>query len=171
MHVTRSRALGMTLVEILIACVVVGILSAYAFARVSPAAYTALSQAETLAANLRHTQALATTWNRNLTVTLSGGTLQPSLYMENANNGTYSVKCTLVIATTPCNSSSPVINPATGAAFTVSLQQGIAISGPQTLTFDSFGKPSAAASYILIAGGVTVTVSVSAVTGFVTVTG
>jgi hypothetical protein len=53
----------------------------------------------------------------------------------------------------------------------VSLQQGIAISGPQTLTFDNFGKPSAAASYILIAGGVTVTVSVSAVTGFVTVTG
>jgi prepilin-type N-terminal cleavage/methylation domain-containing protein len=172
MQARRSRAAGLTLIEVLIAIVVVGVLSAFAVARnSSPANYTAMSQGETLAANLRHSQALATSWNRSLTVTLSGGTLQPSGYMLLANNGTFTVKCANGSAVAPCNSTSAVTDPATGSNFTVSLEHGISVSGPSTLTFDSFGKPSAAASYTLAAGSITVTVAVAAVTGFVTVTG
>jgi prepilin-type N-terminal cleavage/methylation domain-containing protein len=174
--VPRSRVSGLTLIEILIALVVVGVLSAYAIVRnASPATYTAYSQAQTLAANLRHTQTLASTWGRNLTFTLTGGTLQGGVgsYMLNATNGTYSVKCTTTANTTsPCNGASAVTDPATGSSFSVSLEKNVVISGPSSMTFDSLGKPSASTYvYTLTASSISVTVTVSPVTGFVTVAG
>ena len=165
----RARTAGFTLMEITIVLVIVGIVAALAFTRnSSPAAYTLLSQGEVLAANLRHTQTLATTWSRSLSVGLAGGV-----------NGTYSVSCVTASAAAPCNSS-PVIDPATGSGFSVSAENGVTLCGPAALSFDSSGKPAASAAYHLSlvddcdplhlpppSPGVTVTVA--ATTGFVTV--
>src|SRR5215213_4273363 len=127
----RSEA-GFTLVEMVIVMVVLGVLSAYALmANSSPAAYTMLSQAQKMAADIRHAQALASTWGRSLRITAVAGT-----------NGTYSVSCVSTGAS-PCDVS-PVINPATGSTFMVSLQRNVALTGPASLDIDSLGKPSAA---------------------------
>jgi prepilin-type N-terminal cleavage/methylation domain-containing protein len=153
---------GFTLIELMIVIVVVGVLAAIAFMRnTTPAAYTMLAQGELLAANLRHAQTLATTWSRSLSVGVSGGT-----------NGTYSVSCVTTSSSlpSPCNVS-PVLDPATGSSFSVSLQNSVSISGPSSLTLDSFGKPSAGATYTLSSSDAasTVTVTVLATTGVVTV--
>jgi prepilin-type N-terminal cleavage/methylation domain-containing protein len=153
-----SASAGFTLIELMIVVVIVGVVAAIAFMNNNSAAtYTLLSQGELLAANLRHTQALATTWSRSLGVGLSAGT-----------NGTYTVSCVTASTTSPCNSS-PVLDPATGGALRVSLQNNVSISGPSSLTIDSFGKPSSAATYTLSSGEATVTVNVVATTGLVTV--
>lgn len=158
MRATRLRAAGFTLIEIMIVVVIVGIVAVIAFDKNgSPATYTLLSQGEQLAANLRHTQALATTWSRSLNVGLTAGT-----------NGTYTVSCVNSSTSSPCNSS-PVTDPATGSSYSVSVQNNVSISGPSTLTIDSFGKPAAAATYTLTSSSATVTVTVAATTGFVTV--
>jgi MSHA pilin protein MshC len=152
-----NRQSGFTLVELVIVLVVLGILSVYAAMRNSnPAAYTLRSQAEKMASDLRHVQALATTWGRGLRVAV-------------APDGTgYSVSC-VTAGTSPCNAS-PVINPTTGSAFTVTLQQGALLAGPVlSLEIDSLGKPNAAATYTLSAGdAATRNVAVAALTGFVT---
>jgi len=149
---------GFTLVEAIIVLVIVGILSAYAtMNNGNSSAYTLLSQAETMASDLRHVQALATTWGRSLQVSVVAGT-----------SGSYSVSCVTTGVSAPCNAS-PVIDPATGSPFRVSLQQSAAITGPALLQIDSLGKPSAAATYVLSAGGVSKSVTVAALTGFVSV--
>jgi prepilin-type N-terminal cleavage/methylation domain-containing protein len=158
MMARRSTTGGFTLVELMMVMTLIAIIGAYAVVQnASASAYTLKSQADTLAANIRHVQAAATNWGRSLRITLTAGT-----------NGSYSVTC-VTTGTSPCNVS-PVLNPATGSGYTNALAKGVAISGTSTLDFDNFGKPAAAASYTLSAGGNTFTVAVAALTGNVTVT-
>jgi len=144
------------LIELIIVIVVLGILSAYAAMKtVSPADVTLPSQAQKMATDLRHAQTLASTWGASLVVSAGGSA--------------YSVSCLTASASAPCNAS-PVIDPASGAAFSVGLQQGVSFISPTsaTLTFNSLGQPSAAASYTLSSGSSTNTVAVAAMSGKVT---
>lgn len=154
-----KRQSGFTLIELVVVLMVLGVLSVYAAMRnSSPAAYTLRSQAEKMASDLRHVQSLATTWGRSLRITIVPGA-----------NGSYSVSC-VTAGTSPCDTS-PVLNPTTGSAFTVSLQQGVALAGPTTaLEIDSLGKPNAAATYVLSVPDTTASksVAVAALTGFIT---
>jgi len=150
---------GFTLIELVIVIVLLGVLSAYAVSsNLSASTYTVTSQANTLARDLRHAQALALTWSRSVQVTTADGT-----------NGSYSVSC-VTSGTSPCNAS-PVKDPATGGNFSTSVAHGVVLAGPGTaLQFDSSGKPSAAVAYTLVGGSLVKTVSVAALTGLVTVT-
>ena len=156
--------IGFTFVELIIVLVVVGILSVVAaVGSVSTADVTLPSQAQKLASDIRHTQTLATTWGRSLRLSVSGC---PS-------SGTYCVSCVTLTAGVPPCDTSPVIDPATGSSFNVSLQKGVALTGTPTpqLDFNSLGQPTqpaapAGASYTL---GGAVTVTVAPLTGFVTV--
>lgn len=145
---------GFTLVELVIVIVVLGVISVYAIERnASTAELTLSSQAQKMANDLRHVQALASTWGRSLTVTVSGSS--------------YSVACATAGAA-PCNIS-PVTDPSTGLSFTVNLQNGTGFnSAASVLTFDGFGNPGLGATYVLGAGNETSTVSVVATTGKVT---
>ena len=146
--------------ELVIVLVVVGVLSAYAMMKNSSSSvFSLLSQAQTLAGDIKHVQAMATVWGKSLTITATGGA-----------NGTYSVSCTTSVAA-PCNTN-PIINPATGTAFAIGLEKGVALSAnPGTLVIDSQGKPASVAQYVLSApDGTSVTVVVAPLTGHVTVT-
>ena len=135
----------------------VGILAAYAIMKNGSAGvYSLLSQAQTIAGDVRHVQALATTWGKSLRITAVAGT-----------NGSYSVSC-VTTAAFPCNTN-PVINPATGSAYTVAVQQGAVLAGPGTLDISSLGTPSAAATYTVTSGSASVNVNVAAITGYVSV--
>lgn len=145
MHLPRKqRKAGFTLVELVIVIVVLGILSVYAVIKsVSLAEVTLPSQAQKLASDIRHAQTLAYTLGKRMRLTITAGT-----------NGTYGVTC----VTPPCNTD-----------FSVTLQKDVVLAGtPTTLDFTSLGQPSASASYTLTSGS-TVTVSVAALTGLVTV--
>ena len=153
----RERQAGFTLTELIIVLVIVGIVGTFALTKsVSPAVYTLPSQAQTFASDLRHAQTLATSWGRSLRITIAAGA-----------GGNYSVSC-VTAAASPCDAS-PVINPVTLSSFRVTLQHGVALSGPATLDIDSLGQPSTSGAYVLSANGVSETVSVAAVTGFVSV--
>lgn len=143
--------------ELIIVLVVVGLLSAYAMMRNSSSSvFSLLSQAQTLASDIKHVQTMATVWGKSLSISASGGV-----------NGTYSVSCTTVGAA-PCNTN-PVINPATGAAFTISLQKGVSLTGPASLVINSLGQPASGAQYVLSTEGASMTVDVAALTGHVSV--
>jgi prepilin-type N-terminal cleavage/methylation domain-containing protein len=153
----KKDAGGFTLIELVVVIVVVGIVAAYAMMKNSSAAvYTLLSQAQTMAADVRHTQSLATTWGRRLRITAVAG-----------SNGTFSVSC-VTAGASPCDTS-PVINPSTGTAFTTTLKEGVVLAGPATLDIDSLGKPSAAATYTVSSSGSSINVNVAAITGLVVV--
>jgi MSHA pilin protein MshC len=156
-----TKEAGFTLMELIIVLVVVGLLSAYAMMRNSSSSvFSLLSQAQTLASDIKHVQSMATVWGKSLTITATNGA-----------NGSYSVSCTNSTAA-PCNGTAgaPVINPATGIAFTISLQKGVVLAGtPATLVINSLGQPASAAQYVLTTDGGGMTVNVAALTGNVTV--
>ena len=159
-NLRQSKQAGFTLVELIIVIVAVGVLSAYAAMKHGSAGlYTLLSQAQTMASDIRHAQALATTLGVTLRISVSAGV-----------NGSYSVSC-LTATTSPCNATAntPMTNPVTGSAFTVSLQKNVSLSGPATLDINSMGKPTAAGTYGLTADSTTVNVNLAAVTGMVDV--
>ena len=141
--------------------VVLGIMSAYAIMKnVSTAEVTLPSQAQKMASDIRHAQTLASTWGRSLRLSAAGNS--------------YSVTCTSsTVAPCPSQTTTPVTDPATGGSFSYALQKGAVFIVPTTGTLDinSQGQPGGAASYTLSADGSTggSTVSVSALTGFATV--
>ena len=114
--------------------------------------------AETLAADVRHAQALARGWGR-------------ALVLDTAPSS-YSVTCA-TRTDGPCTSAAqPVLDPARAGSFSAALPSGVTLSsslpGSAKLSFDASGRPSAAVTYTLSATGATRRVLVSAETGRVT---
>ena len=156
----RDRQLGFTFMELIIVTVILGIMAAYAIGKsYSMGEGSMLAQAEGMARDIRHTQALAMAWSQSLRLTITSGA-----------NGSYSVSC-VTAGSAPCNAS-PVVDPATGQGFTSSLSESVSLSGTaSTVDFTSMGQPSAAITFTLTApvSTTTASVAVSAVSGFVTV--
>lgn len=149
---------GFTLVELVTVMVLLSLISVYAVIRgVSSADVTLPSQAQMMASDIRHTQALAMSWGRSLRLAICAG-----------SGGAYTVS-DKSSAASACNQSA-ITDPATGSSFHITVQKGVALAGPSTLDFNSLGQPSAAASYILSSTGSAETIAVQALTGFVTVT-
>lgn len=149
---SELRQSGFTLVELLMVMTILGIVAVYAGLKdTSSADATLPSQARKLASDLRHAQLLASSQGIRLCFRTGNNHYYASLY-DQANSS--------------C-STTPLTDPATGGAFSVTLQKNASFSSGAntTLTFDSLGRPSAAASYTLSTGTSTETVSVAALTG------
>ena len=140
--------------------VVLGTLVAVAASRWNATDATAGYQADLLARNVRHMQMLAMSWGQPLRLSVT--------------SPTYSVSCVTASATAPCNAS-PVIDPASGKAFSETLANNVTLAGA-ALDIDSLGRPVSGAAlltvdtvYTLTAGTQTWSVTVKPITGFVTV--
>lgn len=133
------------------ALVVAAILAAYAVPKFSSAAaMTVPQQADALVRDLRHAQQLALAWNRPLRFTVS--------------TSGYSVAC-VTAGAAPCDVS-PVQDTARAGGFQATTVNGIALS-VATIDFDTLGRPGAAAAITVSGGGVSKTVNVAAISGFV----
>src|SRR6185436_3014658 len=110
----RVRQSGLTLVDLLVAVVIVAILAAYGMMKINQGGDDTLwYQAQRVARDIRHVQVLSSTWGRQLKISPVTGV-----------NGSYSVSC-VVSAGSPCNGTSTLVDPTTGNAFTVSLSKGV----------------------------------------------
>jgi MSHA pilin protein MshC len=156
-----KRRNGFTLIELTIVLVLVGVIAVVAVPRFQPAESTAAMQADRLARDLRHMQMLAITWGVPLRL--------------NAAAAAYSVSC-VSGPTPPCNGVATITDPATNTPFNVSLQNGVTV-GATTLNVDILGRPITGAGALLTAGTVfaltggskTPSVTMSPLTGFITV--
>ena len=174
---------AVTLLELIIVMVIVSVLASVAFLTYRPTPIKARYQSERLRGDLRHAQMLATTRNAYLRFTFTAGT-----------PGSYAVTTIGAIGTGVCTATA-LTDPATGAAFSVTpdssltLGLGAVVPGPTsptTVDFDPLGQPTSCtgaictctvltantpvASYTVAGGGATYTVSVTAYTGFATLT-
>jgi prepilin-type N-terminal cleavage/methylation domain-containing protein len=148
---------GFTLVELVLVLVVLAIVSYFVIRSFAPRDSLSLQQAERLRNDLQHAQMLALTWGQALRVTTAANA--------------YSVSCVSAGAA-PCNAS-PVVNPANGQPFSVTLETGLTLAGPGfSLDFDALGRPknggafiTAQATYTISGASVARTVTVTPLTG------
>jgi MSHA pilin protein MshC len=157
----HKESSGFTMIELVTVIVLLAILSAYAVTKwPGDSTFKLSAQAEAFAAHIQHTQALAMDWGQSLRLTI--------------NSSGYSVSCVTASATPPCDNS-PVIDPTTNQAFSITLESGISLSGTATTDFDTLGRPvssgslittSPASTFTLTADSVNQTVTVSPLTGF-----
>ncbi len=148
-----ARHAGFTLLELVAVLLLLAILSTSLFLRWSPGSSTLNAQADQLAAVLRHAQALALTQGRSLT---------------------FDVQSTTSYAIT--DGTATVTDPQ-GVVQSYTLANGVILAG-NDLDFDSLGRPidagnnlvATALTWTLTGDGASASVSVSPLTGFVTVT-
>lgn len=148
------KSLGFTAIELVVTLVIIGMLAAYVVPRLDMGGTSAAAETERLARDLRHVQEMAMTEGLTLALQPAGAG-----YAVVNSGGT------------------TVTDPATHQPFQVTLKNGVTLSGA-TVRFDSMGRPvtaagtlaGAAASLALSGGSHSDTVTVSPVTGFVSVT-
>lgn len=143
---------GFTLIELVIVLVILSILAAFALPRMATTDTTVAAQAYRLARDLRHAQAMAMNQGRTLSVDIQA----PASYRVT-------------------DSGTTVTDPATMESFQITLDNSVTIAGTDT-DFDSLGRPasvgtllSAARIFTLSGTSRNATVTLNAVTGFVSV--
>ncbi len=145
------RSSGFSFLELMLVVVLIGILAAYAAPHWNPAESTVVVQADRMMRDIRHLQMLNITQGRVLTLDI-----EPT---------GYSVR----------EAGSVITDPATGEPFSITLENGVALSGADT-DFDKLGRPAnggallaAPRAFTLTGGTRTVAVTLQPVTGFTSV--
>jgi MSHA pilin protein MshC len=156
----NNRHCGFTIIELVMVMVILGVLSAYLLPRWTTIDTTVHAQGDRMARDLRHAQAMAMNQGRTLTVQL------PS-------NSDYRVTDQAVSPGTPVTDPADVQTP-----FAYTFQDNVTRAGScGDIDFDSLGRPlsggtllAASCDYILTGGTVQSTLSVTPLTGHITVT-
>ena len=151
----QKNNMGVTLIEMVLVVLLLGIMMAIATARWPSSADSTLGpQADLFAQYLRHVQTIAVQQGKTLTMSTSGAG--------------YSV----------LESSVSINDPATNLTFSETLEKGVTLS-VVSIDFDEMGRPetsgtgtliSTAQDFVLTGSSNTITVSVTPITGFVTIT-
>jgi prepilin-type N-terminal cleavage/methylation domain-containing protein len=149
----RSQQTGFTLLELTLVLLLMAILGTSLFLRWSPGSASLNAQADQLARTLRHAQSLALAQGRSLTFDIQSPT-------------SYAITDGATTITDP-----------QGVVQSYTLAIGAALAGSD-IDFDSLGRPidatnnliATAQTWTLSANGASATVSISPLTGFVTVT-
>lgn len=166
-HILRN---GFTLIEFVIVMLVVGILAVVVAVQINARQqHLATTLADQFRRDLSHIQLIAISQSKRLELTTT--------------SGGYSVG---VCATSACAVTTPLTDPATGATYSVPLNDpifsafpgtssGVTITPTDTLDFDSLGRPhagggggllTATKTYTFTGSGRSVTVNVWPITGF-----
>jgi len=160
---------GMTLIEIILVILLISIFGSIASSKIGSSSSLTLGQQADLFLNeIRHAQSLAQLWGCDLTVV--------------ANSSTYEIRNRIVVnGKTQCSIANSVIkDPSTGQNLLINLKQGVLLSPTGSFYFDHKGIPrdsattailAAATTYTLSGDGNTYTVTISDITGFVSVVG
>lgn len=158
MGVQARKIRGFSLIELAVVLVLLAIFTVFGLTRFEPAETTLPVQTDRLARDIRHMQSLALAQGQRLQLAAAGSAYQVCL-----------------ATATPCDLTSAIIDPAHGQSFAVTLENNASVSGT-TLIMDSLGRPvsggalSAADLAFTLTGGVeTSTVTVSRLTGFVSI--
>ncbi len=155
----RAQA-GFSLLEVVVVLVILGITSAMAIPRTMSgggASINAGYEAQRLASDLRHAQTLARSGGKCTRLSVASA----SSYSVTSAAG--SAQCTA----TPWTN---VTSPAKNGLFSITLKNGVSVSAPAAVTFNPAGAPLAAVQLSVTGGGKTYTVSVAALTGYVSIT-
>ena len=123
---------GLTLIELLIVILLIGVLGTLAFSRYSGRFEQSLvAQADVLRRNLAHAQTLAIGRSLRLKFTASVSQYQ----VEQCSN-------------TACTSTTALTDPVTGRAFVVTLDNGAVVGNPGSFLIDNLGRPATATGLI-----------------------
>jgi prepilin-type N-terminal cleavage/methylation domain-containing protein len=139
---TSRRSGGFSFIELIVTLVMMGVVSAVAVINIrAQDQHSATVQADQFRRNLSHLQLLAISQGARLKLTV-------------ASTG-YSV---CLAATATCNAASAITDPATGAAFSVTLTDGVQFTAGTTGSpyyFDSLGRPVSTATTAALVTGTT----------------
>lgn len=155
------------MIELIAVIVVIGILGTTVLLQANAVNQRdVINQADILRRNIRHIQSIALTYGLALRL--------------NVASTNYNVSCLTIASGTPCTTvGGLVIDPAVNQVFSVTLPSGVtlaAAASTNTIDFDSAGRPTASANLIatnpaqtfsLSATGITSTVTLRPITGFV----
>ena len=152
MRLARRSAQGFTLIELTVVIGIVAILSAFAISRINTDSFNTEGFANQAAAAIRYAQKIAVSQRRNVTVTVSAG----SVALSYPDIGT------------------PVRQPPGTDPFTIAKPSGVTLSGTlvgNTVTFSALGKPTATTlpATLIVSGGdiAPKTITIVAETGYV----
>lgn len=158
MAAQSSKTGGFSLIELAVVLVFLAVFTVFGLVRFQPAEATLPTQADRLARDIRHMQALALAQGQRLQLVASGLAYR-----------------VCPAAATPCDPANAIVDPARGAPFDVALENGVSVSAT-TLVMDSLGRPLSGGAlsavdvaFTLSGGAQTSAVTVSRLTGFVSV--
>jgi len=144
-----SPARGFSLTELVVVIAIAVILSAFAFSRINTASFDTEGYANQVIAALRYAQKLAISQRRNVTVTVSAGSVSLSY---------------------PDLGGAAVVSPGAGGAFSVNKPSSVSLSGTLggSCTFNALGEPSASGTIMVDGGDISsIKITVEAETGYV----
>lgn len=156
---------GITLIELVITILVIGIMSGIASVKFGFSDITLAQQAEQFAADIRHARSLAINWGCELSLTVT----TPDQY-EVSSKQAYAGK--------PCDVVGTIKDQISGRDFVVNLANGVQFTANATFHFDSFGRPIDEASSIInndtsfdmTTGNQTYRITVTQLSGYVSTT-
>ena len=144
---TKTVARGFTLIELTVVIVIVGILAVVAVAKLSGVDAFEVQVFDSTKSAVRFAQKVAVAQRTNVVVVV------------NANNVS-------VCYTNPA-CGSPVTDPTTGQAMTLSAPTGVSVTGPASVSFDGLGRATPGATITVNGAGISRSLVIEQETGYV----
>jgi MSHA pilin protein MshC len=143
-RLSRRRARGFTLTELVVTIVIATVLAAFAIARIDRQGFDTEGYASQVSATVRYGQKLAIAQRRSVTVTASGNSLSLS----------YAAPVSAPVRKLPSTDD-----------YVINAPSGVTIAAA-TFTFDALGRPSAGTT-LTVTGDVARVITIEAETGYV----
>ena len=144
----RFTAAGFSVIELTVVIILVGVLAVVAVAKLGRVdSFQVYGFFDATQAAVRFAQKVAVAQRTNVVVVVNPASIN------------------LCYTSAAC--ASPVIDPATGQAMTVTAPTGVSVTGPAAVSFDGLGRASPGGTITVVGAGVTRSLVVEQETGYV----